>query len=105
MQLKTNLSALALFAVFSLGTTAVRAEDHAKVGPHFEEHKQAMIQNIDARIQNLTTAKACFSAAKDHDAMKACHQALEASQKAAMEQMHAMHEAHKEEHEHKGDKK
>lgn len=53
----------------------------------FAEHKAQMIQNLDARIQNLQTAKSCISAAQDMAAGKKCHETLHEAQK-ALESQH-----------------
>ena len=56
-------------------------------GPDFESNKQVMIQHMDARIQNLTQAKACMNSAKNREEMKKCHESLRDEQKGMRVQM------------------
>jgi predicted metal-dependent hydrolase len=59
---------ISLVAILAL--PAFAAEDISKA-------KQEELQNLDARIAALNTAKSCVNAAQDRPALKACHEALE----------------------------
>ena len=47
----------------------------------FEERKANRLEAIDARIQAMTEAKSCISAATDRPSMKACGKARKAKMK------------------------
>jgi hypothetical protein len=55
--------------------------------------KQEFLSDLETRIANLTQAKNCVSAAQNHDALKACREALHSAQKQEMMQMREKHKA------------
>ncbi len=69
-----------LIAVLVMGPFWAQAEGPAE-GDKLNEHKKAILENIDSRITNLNKAKECVNAAQTKDAMKACHQQLRMEQK------------------------
>lgn len=58
-----------------LGLNVVQADPHAEKGAKFEERKQKWVVELDEKIKALQEVKTCVSAAKDHEGMKACHEA------------------------------
>lgn len=42
----------------------------------FEDHKARALKRVDEHMAKLQEHKVCISSAKDHEAMKACHEKM-----------------------------
>lgn len=58
----------------------------------FAKRKQKILQSVDRRLSFLQEEKSCITAAKDQEALRACHESMQQKRKDMMKQDRAERE-------------